>query len=360
MVSDGRSIRVVSDHPDPVCAPGEALVRVTRTLLTPADVLAARRVVAGGGEGAGGAGAGGGRVHVGVLGHRFVGVVKAINIPGDAPHTLAARKGWVGRRVVASPAVVCAQCDLCRRGLSPHCRARKVIGVHERDGCLADLVCVPASALQQVPEGVDDDAATFALDLAGAAHAGHLVRVEGHAYVTVIGDSALALITAQVLAQRNATVRLLSSSSEAARVCERWGLKQRGLDEPGRRQDQDVVVDCSGAAPGLRLALQLVRPRGMVMLKNPAALAPFTAGATLGPTPAAYQAGVDLSLAVVNEVQIVGSREGALPDGLTLLKERAVDVAGLISRRVRLAEAPAALSGEPGGALGVIVDMDAR
>lgn len=355
IVSDAKSIRLTTEHPEARATPGDAVVRPTKVLLTPADAAVARRVLSGAIEGP--------RAHVGVLGHRFVGVLKSVNLASDAPGTLASRKGWVGRRVIASPTIACGQCDMCRRGLSTHCRTRRVMGVHEREGCLSDTIALPAATLHLVPEGVEDEAAVFALDVASAAHAGNLVRVEGHAYVTVIGETALALITAQLLSKRNATVRLLSASPEAARLCERWGLKQRSPDEPGRRQDQDVVIDCSGSSTGLKLALQMVRPRGMIMLKNPLALAPFPAGTALGATPGAYVPGFDLTLAVVNEVHIVGSREGAIPDGLALLKEGAVDTATLISRRVRMSDAAEALKLEaasPASSWGVMVDMDAR
>ncbi len=320
---------------------GEAIVRVTRVLVTPADAAVAER-----------------REFRGVLGSQFVGVVKQITVPDSAPPSMSARKGWVGKRVVASPSIACALCDLCRAGLSAHCRARKVLGVWERDGGLADLVSVPISALHLAPDSVKDDAAPFAHLVSGALHAANMLRSEQKSYITVLGDSAAALVAAQVLARMNASVRVLSARHDRLRLCERWGVKHRPIDEPGRRQDQDVVVDCTGSAAGLGLALQMVRPRGIVLLKDPAALRPIPPGTKADLR--GWADPVDLTPAVVNEVQVLGSRDGPIPDALRVLSEQTIDVAALVSKRVRLEDAPQALRSLAGETMTVLVDVGDR
>jgi threonine dehydrogenase-like Zn-dependent dehydrogenase len=294
-----------------------------------------------------------------VLGSQFVGVVRKINLPPDAGSLLLARKGWVGKRVVAPPSIPCTSCDLCRAGLSAHCRARAVLGIHQRDGCLAEAFCVPLSALCAVPDSVPDEHAVLAHALSGALHAANMLRSEHSSYITVLGDSLIALLCAQALAGMNKAVRLLSSRDDRQRLCERWGVKCRALDEPGRRQDQDVVVDCTGAAAGLRLALQLVRPRGIILLKSPGALAPFPPGRPLPPPRPGgpWAQGVDLTPAIVNEVQILGSRDGPIPDALRALQDHTIDVAGLITRRARLEDAPSALKAWSPETLGVSIEV---
>lgn len=346
---ENRTLALVSSLPEPVLAPGEALIHPTRVLIGPADVARAARLDV-----------------PGVLGHQFVGVVKKVSVPADASGALLARKGWVGRRVVASPALACAACDLCRSGLSGHCRSRKVLGIHERDGCCAELFTIPLTALHLVPDKLSDDSAVFAGLLASAAHASNMLKSEGHSFITVLGDSPLALLTAQVLSRKNTTVRLLTNSPVIARLCEKWGIKQRGTDDPGRRQDQDIVVDCTGSSTqgagggggGLRLALQLVRPRGIVLLKSPLAHTPFPPGK---PFPELDPSGpwarpVDLTPAIVNEVQIIGSRDGPVPDALALLVEGTFDITTLVSRRFKLDEAAAACSGL-GDALASMIEL---
>lgn len=340
---DDGAVRLVSDAPEPQPAPGEALIKPSRVLLSPLDAALAWTAKSG---------------FSGVLGHQFVGVIRKINVPPDAGPAAAARKGWSGRRVVASPTIACAACDLCRGGLSNHCRARKVMGVHGQGGCLADLFTLPLASLYAVPDKVTDDQAVFAVLLASAAHAVNMLRSEGHSYITVLGDSALALVTAQALARKNATVRLLSSREDRARLCAKWGIKQRALEEPGRRQDQDVVVDCTGSAAGLRLALQMVRPRGMVLLKSPMAVAPCPAGRPFPEADAAWAPGVDLTPAIVNEVQLIGARDGPVADALMMLAEGAVDVTGLVTRRAKMEDAVEALRAAGDAAqVGVVVEF---
>ncbi len=62
----------------------------------------------------------------GVPGHEFVGVVAG---PDGSP--------WLGQRVVGEINLGCGTCDLCREGLSPHCRERRVLGLKDHDGAFA-------------------------------------------------------------------------------------------------------------------------------------------------------------------------------------------------------------------------------
>lgn len=322
--SDGQTIRVVTDAPDPALNACEALVHPTRVLVTQADA---------------------GSRWSGVVGHQFVGVVKKLNIPADAPPLIAARKSFLNKRVVGSPQIVCTNCDMCRAGLPSHCRARRVMGLAARDGCFADLFSIPVSNLVEVPQSLDDDRAVFAHLAASAVQACHMLRAASKSYITVVGDSALAMLTAQVLARHNKTTRLLHARPDRARLCERWGIKSRSIDEPGRRQDQDVVVECTGTAAGLRLALQFVRPRGVVLLKSPSAATPFPPGTPFASEPGqAWATGLDLTPAIVNEVQILGCRDSSIADGVGALVDLAPDVLPLITRRLKLDDAPAALA----------------
>jgi threonine dehydrogenase-like Zn-dependent dehydrogenase len=342
-------MRLQAELPEPACAPGEAIVRPSRLLISPADVAAA-----------GLNGPTTAPAFEGVLGSQFVGVVEKINLPADASPLLAARKTWVGKRVVGSPTISCGSCDLCRHGLAIHCRARKALGVFERDGCFADRFAMPLLGLTRVADGINDDKAVFAHVLSSALHAVNMLRGQHNSYITVLGDGVLALLTAQSLARMNKSVRVLTSRPDRQKLCEKWGIKHRGIEEPGRRQDQDVVVDCTGSSAGLRLALQLVRPRGIVLLKGPLGLAPFAPGR---PPPevapgSPWSRPVDLTPAVANEIQIVGSRDGPIPDALHMLSENTIDVLSVVSKRCKFEDAPAAMKAAAGGdLLAVLMEM---
>jgi threonine dehydrogenase-like Zn-dependent dehydrogenase len=95
-----------------------------------------------------------------------------------------------------------------------------------------------------------------------------------------------------------------------------------------------VVVEATGRAAGIALALRLVRPRGTVVLKT------TIAGAT----------SVDLSPVVINELYVAGSRCGNLETAVRAMAERRVDPTPLIEARYFLDEAPRAFrhAAQPG------------
>ena len=268
----------------------------------------------------------------GVLGHEFVGEV--VSSPD---------KQLVGKRVVGEINVVCGRCDLCLSGLSAHCRGRSVLGILNRDGAFADLVRLPAVNLHVLPAMVDDDQAVFVEPLAAAFQVLKQVKLDERKWVTVLGDGRLGLLVAQVLRESGAPVRVIGRHPDKLALCEKWSIRSRPLGDVVPRHDQDVVVDCTGSAAGFETAMQMVRPRGTIVLKSTAA------------------EGKPLNLAplVIDEVNVVGSRCGPFREAIRALAEKRIDVASLIHRRVKLDQGVAAieLAGRP-GVLKVLLTME--
>ncbi len=290
--------------PDPVAGPGGAIVRPRRAAVFHPlpDELGA------------------------IPGSDFAGVIDRLHESADA----AERRRLVSQRVVGLADIACTRCDLCRGGLSVHCRERRTLGTAAAAGCLAERFEIPVRNLVTIPDSLGDDEAVFAPTLAAAIHAAQSVRLEGGAFVTVLGDSVLALLCAQVLAARTPAVRLLGQHAERFTLCEKWGIKHRHESEAGRRADQTAVIDCTGTAAGFALAMRLVRPRGMIVLAERGG------------------AGVDLRAVTDAELVLIGARSGPLRDAVAMLSRGAVDVLSLVTRRARLDQAPAALHGESG------------
>lgn len=305
LVFDGQTPRLAPRHADPRPGPGEVLIRPLRLGVCATDLEICKGYMG----------------FTGVLGHEFVGVVE------DA----AGRDGkkWIGKRVVGNINCVCGKCDMCRAGLREHCRHRTVLGIAGRDGCFAERFALPARNLFEVPDHVDDDHAVFAEPLAAAYQILRQLTIEGRPYITVLGDGRLGLLCAQVMSQLNATVRLVGKHPEKLALCEKWRVKHRLLDDVGLRNDQDIVVDCTGSPTGLTTAMQMVRPRGTIVLKTTVAHDKRNA--------------VDLSPIVVNEIKVIGSRCGPFPDALEALSAQKVDVVSLVSRRMKLADGVDAL-----------------
>jgi threonine dehydrogenase-like Zn-dependent dehydrogenase len=274
----------------------------------------------------------------GILGHEFVADV--VSSPD---------KQLVGHRVVGEINIVCGRCDMCLSGLSTHCRQRSVLGILNHDGAFADYLRLPAVNLHAVPAAVDDDQAVFVEPLAAAFQVtkqlgpqGRSGAVEGRRWITVLGDGRLGLLVAQVLRNAGYPVRMVGKHPDKIAICEKWSIRARLLADISPRYDQDVVVDCTGSAGGFELAMQMVRPRGTIILKS---------------TVAAGKA-INLAPLVIDEITVIGSRCGPFREAIRALAEKEIDVTSLIHRRMKLDQGVEAmrLAATP-GVLKVILTM---
>lgn len=282
-----RLTRFVADYPEPRARAGEVMVGVRLAGVCATDLEIARGYMQ----------------FVGVLGHEFVGTVTG----GD--------EAWIGQRVVAEINCVCLECDLCRRGLTNHCRRRTVLGIAGRDGAFAEYVVVPVRNCHVVPDVITDQQAVFVEPLAAAAHVLDDAALEPGARVAVLGLGRLGLLVAQVLALQDVQLEVIGRNPRTLGFCARRGIKNRSVDEVVPASEHDVVVDCTGAPAGLRLALKLCRPQGTIVLKSTYA----------------QPAAVDWAPLVVHEIRVVGSRCGSFPAALRLLAEHRVEVDELVS-----------------------------
>lgn len=249
---------------------------------------------------------------VGTIGHEFVGVVE------EAPENM-----MVGQRVVGEINAGCGTCPLCQSGDPRHCPNRTVLGIKGRDGAHAEFLRLPLANLIAVPDLVEDEHAVFTEPLAAACGILERVKIDLRKRVAVIGDGKLGLLCAQVIALSGAEVLLIGKHPEKLRIAERRGMETAlPKDAAKRKQEFDVVVEASGAASGLAAALELLRPRGVLVLKSTFA--------------ANDPAIMDQARIVVDEISIVGSRCGRFQPALDLLRKGALDIDSLISEEYAL------------------------
>jgi threonine dehydrogenase-like Zn-dependent dehydrogenase len=281
---------------------GEALVRVTTAGICNTDLEIVR----------------GYANFSGTLGHEFVGVVE------DSPDS-----AQVGRRVVGEINAGCGACAQCDAGDARHCLNRTVLGIVARDGAFAEYLSLPPQNLLVVPDGVDDRQAVFAEPLAAACEILDQVKIRPEDRVAVIGDGKLGQLIARVLATTGCRLLLVGKHAEKLDLAADAGVETVELKnlkiDPARRFD--FVVEASGSESGLNLALDLVRPRGTIILKS----------TFHGP------AKLDTSRVVVNEISLVGSRCGRFARALDLLASGAVNVEPLIAAEYPLADGVAAM-----------------
>jgi threonine dehydrogenase-like Zn-dependent dehydrogenase len=311
-----QSLAYRSQHPQPPMGEGDALLKVRRAGICSTDLEICKGYMG----------------FSGVLGHEFV-----------ADVVESSQAELIGQRVVGEINVVCGRCDLCLSGLSNHCRNRSVLGILNHGGAFADFVRLPSANLHLVPKNVDDEQAVFTEPLAAAFQILKQIKLDGKKWVTVLGDGRLGLLCAQVLRNAGCPVRMVGKHAEKLVLCEKWSIRSRLLGDIAPRHDQDVVVDCTGSAAGLEMAMQMVRPRGTIVLKSTAA-----AGKAINFAPI-----------VIDEIQIIGSRCGPFREALRALAEKSVDVTSMIHRRMKLEQGVAAmeLAGQP-GVLKVLLSME--
>lgn len=250
----------------------------------------------------------------GTPGHEFVADV----IESDA-------RDLAGKRVVGEINVACRRCVWCKRGLARHCPTRTVLGIVRHPGAFADELLLPDANLHVVPDAIPDEAAVFVEPLAAACEILDQVRVKRGERVCVLGDGKLGLLIAQVLVARGLDV--LHVGRHRAKLAHSKGAGARiALAETKWRERFPLVVEATGSSKGLARAVELVEPRGTIVMKS------TVHGAVA----------LDTAPVIVNEVTLVGSRCGRFEPALRLLKTHAVDVLPLVSERFALEEAPRA------------------
>jgi alcohol dehydrogenase len=185
-----------------------------------------------------------------------------------------------------------------------------VLGIVKHPGCFSEFFTLPVRNLHVLPDEIPTEEAVFAEPLAAACEILDQVAIPREDQVAVRGKGKLGLLIGQVLEAHGYTVKLFGRQDGVPRAAFNW------------------VVDATGSAEGLRQAVEMVRPRGTVIMKS-----------TLH-----GMVRLDTAPVVVNEVTLVGSRCGRFEPALELLRSGKIHLAGMISERFPLAEAPRAFA----------------
>lgn len=226
----------------------------------------------------------------GVLGHEFVGEVVESS---DA--------NLIGKRVVGELNAACGECIYCKTGRPSHCNERRVLGMKNKDGAFAEYMTIDTNLLHVVPEELPTEIAIFTEPLAAAFEILTQVHVSPSKNAAVLGDGRLALFVAQVLAQTGIDLTVIGKHEEKLELFKSFAK----VTTEGEPEGYEYVAECTGSPSGLQKALELVRKKGTIMLKS------TYAGTT----------DVNMSMVVVNEISIVGSRCGPFEPALKMLKE---------------------------------------
>ena len=297
LVFDGE-LRV-TETPMPRPAPGEALVRILTAGVCNTDIELTKGYMD----------------FKGILGHEFVGIVEHCS-----------NEHLLGKRVVGEINCPCRKRSYCRLEMPNHCTERTVLGILNRPGAFAEYIALPEDNLHLVPGSIRDDVAVFAEPTAAAFRILEQISFTNGERIVVLGDGKLGQLAAQVLWTKSKRVVCVGTHQWKLDLLSRMGIPTTLADD-ALEGGADIVVEATGRREGLQQALKLVRPEGTVVLKSTVA----------------GDSSLDLSLPVINEVRIVGSRCGPFRPALEALALGTVEVRPLISETYELSEGPYAL-----------------
>jgi threonine dehydrogenase-like Zn-dependent dehydrogenase len=262
VVFDGEGRVLVTDLPDPeVEAPGDAIVRVTRSAICGSDLHLLH---------------GKARMEPGEpLGHEAVGVVESVGT--------GIERIRVGDRVAVAFNVACGHCWFCGNGQSALCDDDAIFGYGIFGGALpgaqAERLRVPNADINLlgIPDAVDDDAGVFVGDvLTTGFYGAALAAADRGDVVAVLGCGPVGFCTMEGLRALGApTIYALDREPSRLALAEAAGAIPVHVDErnpvtalaevtDGR--GADVVIDAVGHPSAFDGAIDTVRRGGTVVV----------------------------------------------------------------------------------------------
>ncbi|MEY9178770.1 threonine dehydrogenase-like Zn-dependent dehydrogenase [Bradyrhizobium sp. USDA 326] len=228
---------------------GEVLVRVSRTALCGSDFKL---------------------WHKGAeftAGHEIFGVVEQ---PGHRLH---------GRRCAVYIPLHCGHCAACKRGDTQMCLEVSSLIGWNRPGGYAEYVPVPENCLLPVPDDIEDSLAPLLLDTIGTS--GHAVRFVSRVVpaseagpVLVMGAGPVGLgVVLALRALGYDDIYVADPNAGRLKIAQSFGAKAHPVGNTSKRFA--LIMECSGAHAARNLGIELVLPRGALLLVGENA-APWT------------------------------------------------------------------------------------
>ncbi|MCY7369609.1 MAG: L-idonate 5-dehydrogenase [Polaromonas sp.] len=285
-----------------------------------------------------------------VLGHEVSGVVESV---GSAVTAFE-----VGQRVAVSPSRPCGLCAYCNLGLQNHCMEMRFYGSAMRfphvQGAFRERLVIDASQAHLVADDLPLSEATLAEPLSVGLHA---ITRAGSVFgkrVLVTGCGPIGLLLIAGLRRAGAAHIIAADISELPLSCaQRMGADQaiNLAKQPGglapfalNKGMIDVMFEASGSDKALRTGLDVMTPRGVVVIVG------------LG-----GDISMPMNLLVAKELDVRGTFRfhAEFAVAVRFLNQRLIDVRPVITHTLKFTDAIDAfkLAGDKGRALKVLIDF---
>ena len=306
----------LEDRPDPKPGPDEVVVRITACGICGSDVNMWQGT---NDEG----------VFPIVLGHEWVGEVVEVGSQ--------AKQFKVGHRVVSEVTVACGRCVNCKNGFYPEfCTHSDVWGFHaENPGGMAQYHQANENRLHRVPDAMTDEEATLIEPLSISYHGvwDNAGGVRSEDRVVVFGAGPIGMLAMLLCKAAGAPVVMVEPQPGRRQLAMSLGADHvldptaDGFESQARAHTQgrgpSLIIECSGNPAARAATLGLIGVQGRIVV--------------LGIT-ANRKVPLDVDQLIFKGARIIGSDGSgfSFPQALEFIARRDVDVAGVITHRMRL------------------------
>ena len=240
----------VQDVAEPAAGPGQVVVDVARVGVCGTDVEFFTGAMA--------------YLHSGQaeyplrLGHEWCGRVSDVGEGVDA--------WWLGRRVTGDTMLGCGHCRRCLSGRQHVCADRHEIGIrYGWPGALAERLLVPAVALHELPDSIDDVTGALVEPGGNALRAVLAAGAEPGRRILVWGSGTIGLLSAQLAVAHGAVVDVVGHHDETLQLARDFGAARAVRSDVPLEGEYDAVIDATNDQAVPAMALDAVEPGGRVV-----------------------------------------------------------------------------------------------
>ncbi len=259
-----------------------------------------------------------------IPGHELVG--KIVDVGKGVEPSL------IGASVTSEINFYCGKCSFCREGLKTHCPYRETLGI-TRDGGMAEYVVSRYDLVHNVEE-LSEVQSAFVEPLASIVEMLELSPVASFHSVAVIGVGTIGLLALRTISsiirprrlvavvRKDSPKQVFVENSNVDEIVDEAEIVEYVKKHTSEGQGFDYVVEATGSPDGMKLAVEIVKPRGIISVKS-------THGVPI------Y---FDVTKFVVKEARLVGSRCGPFEKAIELLRNGLVKVDDLVTSEYPLSE----------------------